>query len=404
MRVTLGILAAMVAAATARGALVGAYYYPWYGPFAGGHSWTDTLRAHLLPPQSPQLGYYSSRDRSTIEAEIDQSHRGNISFWATSWWGPGSSEDKTIHDVILSDPRAAELRYAIQYESTGRLGTFAQPNYANLVPDFRYLAQNYFNNSDYLRIDGRPVVFLYLTRAYFNTPASRAAVADLRQTMQSEFHIDPYLIGDDVFAGDINAQRMRLWDAVTDFDVYGTALEAHGSTTAGINALSSIYRQAHTTAHSVGIGFVPTASPGFDDRAVRSGHVAVPRYLTDVPGAGEGSLFSRMLSQVVVPDTDPIASNLVMVNSFNEWHEDTQIEATNPAPPTTEDDSGMRAYTQGYAYSGYGDLYLDELRQATLPEPDGLVCAVCGIALLCRRRRSRPAAPRAVLPPIAFCS
>lgn len=387
IRLTLTLLAAIMPAATARGALVGAYYYPWYGPFAGGHSWTDTLRARLQPPQLPQLGYYSSRDRSAIESQIDQSHRGNISFWATSWWGPGSSEDKTIHDVILSDPRAAELRYAIQYESTGRLGTFAQPNYANLVPDFRYLAQNYFNNPNYLRIDGRPVVFLYLTRAYFNTPASRAAVADLRQSMQSEYHIDPYLIGDDVFAGDINGQRMRLWDAVTDFDVYGTALEARGSTAAAVNALAGTYRQARTTAHSVGIGFVPTASPGFNDRGVRAGHVAAPRHLTDVAGAGEGSLFSRMLSQVVVPDADPVAGNLLMVNSFNEWHEDTQIEATLPAPPTTQDDSGMGAYTQGYSYSGYGDLYLDELRQATLPEPCGMLCPLFGIVLL-RRRRS----------------
>ena len=31
--------------------LVGAYYYPWYGTFPGGHSWNDTLRAKLA------LGY-----------------------------------------------------------------------------------------------------------------------------------------------------------------------------------------------------------------------------------------------------------------------------------------------------------------------------------------------------------
>ena len=388
MRFALVLLAAMIPAVAARGAVVGAYYYPWYGTFPGGHGWNDTLRYHLQPPQMPAIGYYSSRDRSTIEAQIDQSHRGNISFWATSWWGPGSAEDNTIRNVLFTDPRAAELRYAVQYESTGRLGTFAQPDYSKLLPDFRYLAQNYFNNPDYLRIAGRPVVFMYLTRAYFNTPISRAAVANLRQAMQSEFHLDPYLVGDDVFAGDINAQRMRLWDAVTDFDVYGTALAAHGSTTAGLDALAATYRQARATAHSAGIGFVPTASPGFDDRAVRAGHVAAPRYLTDVPGAGEGSLFARMLSRVVVPDTDQAAANLLMVNSFNEWHEDTQIEAANLAPSTTLDDSGARAYTQGYAYSGYGSLYLDELRQATVPEPGGIACAAFAITLLRRRPHS----------------
>ena len=33
--------------------LVGAYYYPWYGSFAGGHPWNQTLREHLSPQQPP---------------------------------------------------------------------------------------------------------------------------------------------------------------------------------------------------------------------------------------------------------------------------------------------------------------------------------------------------------------
>ena len=60
------------------------------------------------------------------------------------------------------------------------LGTFENPNFNNLVPDFRYLANNYFQDPNYLKIDGRPVVFMYLTRAYFNSQASRDAVANLR--------------------------------------------------------------------------------------------------------------------------------------------------------------------------------------------------------------------------------
>src|SRR5438132_10589547 len=103
---------------------VGAYYYPWYGAIPGGHSWTQTLREHLAPQQPPALGYYGSRTSSVIESQIDQSHRGNISFWATSWWGPTSNENATFRNSILTDPRAGELKYAIHYESTGRLGSF----------------------------------------------------------------------------------------------------------------------------------------------------------------------------------------------------------------------------------------------------------------------------------------
>src|SRR5262245_45249528 len=77
------LLAGMAGAAPT----VGAWYYPWYGTFEGGHRWSRTLRSHLVPQQSPALGFYNSRDAATIERHIDQSHRGNISFWAMSWWG-----------------------------------------------------------------------------------------------------------------------------------------------------------------------------------------------------------------------------------------------------------------------------------------------------------------------------
>jgi hypothetical protein len=80
----------------------------------------------------------------------------------------------------------------------------------------------------------------------------------------------------------------------------------------------------------------------------------------------EGSLFSAELTQAVLPNLDPTANNILMVSTFNEWHEDTQIEPTVVANPTTTDSSGLGTYTQGYSYSGYGNLYLDLLHAATV--------------------------------------
>ena len=60
-----------------------------------------------------------------------------------------------------------------------------------------------------------------------------------------------------------------------------------------------------------------------------------------------------------------------MINSFNEWHEDTQIEPTIAAPRTNVDDSGTQRYTEGHFYEGYGDLYLDILQAATKPTVTG---------------------------------
>ncbi|MBI2824011.1 MAG: DUF5010 domain-containing protein [Planctomycetia bacterium] len=363
-------LAGLSRPGSARGEpVVGAYYYPWYGPFPGGHDLDDSLRGHLVPPQPPALGQYNSRASDTISAQIDASHRGNIDFWAVSWWGPTSAENTTFRNAILANPRASELKYAVHYESTGRLGSFDNPEYSNLVSDFSYLANFYFHNPNYLRIDGRPVVFMYVTRAYFNSQAGRDAVANLRTTMQNTFGVNPYIVGDDVFTGGVDLTRARLWDAITDFDVYGTSLQGHGSTSAALLDLASVYDDARQAIAGRNVAFIPTASPGFNDKGVRDGHPAAPRYMTDDPNSPDGELFSRMLNEVVVPRVDPKADNILMVNSFNEWHEDTQIEPSIVAPKTNVDDSGTQRYSEGYYYEGYGDRYLNELRAATVPEP-----------------------------------
>ena len=117
----------------------------------------------------------------------------------------------------------------------------------------------------------------------------------------------------------------------------------------------------------MGVAFIPAIAPGYNDRAVRDGNVGRARTFTDDPKSKEGDVFRSMIDDVALKTMDPKARNMIIVTSFNEWYEDTQIEATTGKRKTThKDDSSSGDYfTGGEKYVDYGSLYLDILSKHT---------------------------------------
>jgi glycoprotein endo-alpha-1,2-mannosidase len=343
--------------------VVGAYYYPWYGvndrPLE--HDWDHVMRRKLTPPQTPQAGLYRSDDPKVISQHIEQSKRAGVDFWAVSWWGPDTATDRAIRNSILKHPDANQLRYAILYEATGRLGSFDQPDYRRLVDDFIYLETTYFSDPNYLRIDGRPVVFIYLTREYFRNRGHQELAA-LRERVKNV-----YIVGDDVFGGEYRPEWAKQFDAVTSYDIYGQSTSQHQATTKAVESLADNYANARRAANSVGTAFVPAVAPGYNDTAERRGHPGTARYLIDDPNSKEGDLFRKMIRQAALPHLDSACGRLMMVTSFNEWYEDSQIEPTAGDQPAASKDNSKSGdfYTGGDRYVDYGPLYLDILAEET---------------------------------------
>ena len=98
-----------------------------------------------------------------------------------------------------------------------------------------------------MRIDGRPVLIMYLTREYFKTRGFVDALSAARTTIEQQFGYDPYIIGDDFFgSGAVNASRAAQFDAITNFDVYGTSFGSGIVNQARVNQLANIYANAKT--------------------------------------------------------------------------------------------------------------------------------------------------------------
>ena len=337
---------------------VGVYYYPWHGGDFHGRQY---LREHLVPPQRPQLDEYDDREAAVIGQHLNWSRQAGVAFWAASWWGPDSREDRTLRDHILPHGELGEIDLAIHYETAGRTRDFS--DYSRLESDIAHLAQHYFGHPNYLRVEGEPVVFVYLTRVLGRRGTLASSVEAMRRAA-GEAGYELFIVGDHVFGGQpASAADMALLDAVTNYDVYGS-MGAQGF--AGQGAVDAYYAaQARWkgAATASGVPFIPAVTPGFNDKGVRQGHASVSRRLTSATAGG--SLFRAML-QGALPLTDETVGRMLMVTSWNEWHEDTQIEPVAGAAATRRDDSDSgSAYTEELPYEGYGELYLDILREAT---------------------------------------
>jgi glycoprotein endo-alpha-1,2-mannosidase len=372
--------------------LVGAYYYLWNPEnFAGG-----TLRAHLVPPQEPAASLVNSASPQTAARDITNARKAGIDFFAVDWWpyDPGySGEDYQQADSAMKDflaaPNISDIRFAMFYE-TWNLGfvpgrestpvTFQME--LHFDSDMISFAEHYFHNRSYLRIDGRPVVFLYLTRTLTGDVAGMIQGA---RTVLRARGFDPFFIGDEVYwrvtpedpdpAGPLltttpQVSRIEQFDAITSYILYygdpdfllGPTKDFIGYPgTTDIVADERHLLSEYSAATDGRVPVIPDVSSSFNDRGFRlpTNHPAQPRQW--LPGEGPASTLDHLFRCVAIPEVDPTLP-MVMVTSWNDWNEDTGIEPIGGTPTRVDDSPSGDAYTQGYQYGGEGRSAIRVLR------------------------------------------
>jgi hypothetical protein len=352
--------------------LVSATYYPWYDASSFEFNvdcYNDTLRGELLPPELPILGKYDSHSEDVVTQQIAWSTAAGVNVWDLEWVMPNDSLDSTIQNTILTNPHVSDLRFAIFYDYAIRFNVdlnVTPDKIATIVSDFQYLAAHYFSHPSYLKVgQGRPVVFFYFSAALNPVSEIQQMVVSIRTAMAAA-GVNIYLIGDEYNAlAPPDPTRVRNWDGIFG---YGVDLHYSGySDDNGFLALhSTMYSEYQAVAKQLGVDFIPSVTPGFNDRATRricANDPALARR-TSV-AAAEGSMFDNFLKDLALPYANNTQFKMVHITTFNEWHEDSQIEPSVVTGPTTTDTSATGTqYTQGLVYQGYGTTYLDILRNA----------------------------------------
>lgn len=291
--------------------LIGAYYYPWYR-----ERW---LHRTVRQSDPPMIGEYDNTVYGeTLSSHMSTLQTARVDFISVSYEGRD-------YGYILDAAQDAGVKVTYFYESLrhaqkGLVRPSALPEIIKELHDVR----NEMENECWLRVDGKPVLMIYVTRC-FTDPKMFSAI---RKEMG-----DVFLVGDELFWGDISPERLSSFDAVTSYNLYVKKRISSGSpeeVAKSYLADAHVRMASHTDqCKKVGIPVWGCAMPGYNDSGVRpqKQHPPVDRL--------DGKFFKQSLSNAKAE-----SSGAMMICSFNEWYEDTQIE---PA-------------------ASYGNLYIDMIK------------------------------------------
>jgi hypothetical protein len=294
-----------------------AFYYPWFP-----NAWNQQSYRCSAPPPSgspatpsgcftkyyPTLGFYDpDADPTVYDKQIQAMQYGGIEAAISSWWGIGDDTDTHFGAMLArADALGTGLKLAIYYEPEGG----GNPSVSTIQAQLAYFTSNYTGKPGYLRVGGKPVIFVYNADALEDQTCT--TVDKWKQAVGSGW----YLVMK-IFPGALScASQPDAWHQ---------------------------YAPAQAVQHKVGWGSY-AISPGFD-----KANETTPRLPRDL---------TRWQQNV----RDMVASNepWQLVVSFNEWGEGTSVESANAQ-------TGPFGNADGWASSsGYGD-YLDVLHSVGAP-------------------------------------
>ena len=282
------------------------FYYPWYGvpdgPGGAGKTvhWGRIDAANKDIEASthyPALGAYDSHDPNVLDQHCLWAKHAGIDTFIVSWWGHNSFSDRAI-DKILDSCQRHGLTACIYYETVPKPQT--SESAAN---DIINVLNKYGSHSAYLKVNGKPVVFVY-GRALRQLELTGWLKAI--ELINKKYKGGVTAIGDQFSYG-----AARVFDGL---HTYNTAGRLRGLAPEAVRKWAvDTYRSWVEVADQAGKISTLTVIPGYDDTKIRKPGLAVERY--------GGELYHVQWEEAIKADP-----HWVLITSFNEWHEGSEIE------------------------------------------------------------------------------
>ncbi len=297
----------------------------------------------------PGAGPYDSHDPAVLGQQLAAMRGAGITGLIASWWGPDGFTDETVALLTRLAP-AQHLKIAVVVPQVK--GGSAAERYGTLVSWLRYVLAGdghghggYAASPAYLRVAGRPVIFLNentVTQLWQLEPGAAGLVRTLTR-LRAELGTPVFLVGDPYMA------RRKLFATPMPYDA---AIAGADADLLAQGALDAVYNYSLNPL-TVPFAPRPPSPAAAETEAARLQQWAEGYYAREAALARRAG--DRLLVSVVFPGHDksrlvpdaPVTDWLggrtysalwrgairadadwVVIVSWNEWHEGTQIESS----------------------------------------------------------------------------
>ncbi|MCL5071566.1 MAG: glycoside hydrolase family 99-like domain-containing protein [Actinobacteria bacterium] len=288
------------------------------------YTWYDSQRWSRGHSDIPLLGLYDSLDPKVIAEHSRLANKYGIDVFKVEYL---PQLDNSILKGIL-DSDLGNTKVCLMYDSLLRFGQlnkssglydFNNPEISSMfLEDMNHIADTYFDNENYFKIDGRPVLWIYIARDY--TGPYKEIIKQARKNMLEKGY-NVYLVGDLVF-WNYKLSGINAFDAVSLYTAYGGRPQ---NTAVLAERLKFLYLVWKLASQMQGRDFIPAGIPAFDDSSLAGER----KPMAILSGNGQDfryqlKIVSNFLDAVnIAPEF-----NQVTIATFNEHQEGSSVEPT----------------------------------------------------------------------------
>lgn len=158
---------------------VGVYYYPGW---KSGGQWAPILS---YPERQPLLGWYKEGDPRVAEWQIKWAAEHGITFFCYDWyWSKGQRQlEHALHNGFLQARNRDKMKFSLLWANHNPPGSHSKEDCVKVA---QYWIQNYFGRPEYLKVAGKPVVFIFTPHRMRQDLGGSQGVREALELMRTE--------------------------------------------------------------------------------------------------------------------------------------------------------------------------------------------------------------------------